>query len=103
MTVGKGTAAAGKRHHKSHITCNRCGERAWHIKKGRCASCGGGASPKLRKYNWAAKALRRRTTGTGRMRHLKVVQKEYAGIKKHQIAHANKVSAIHAKVLKGQL
>ena len=27
----------------------------------------------MRRYNWAAKALRRRTTGTGRERYLKTV------------------------------
>ena len=27
--------------------------------------------------NWSQKALRRRTTGTGRMRHLKTVQRKF--------------------------
>merc|ERR1712137_1201554 len=29
---------------------------------------------RLRHYNWSEKAKRRKTTGTGRMRHLKIVQ-----------------------------
>ncbi|KRY41875.1 putative 60S ribosomal protein L37-A [Trichinella spiralis] len=31
----------------------------------------------MRRYNWSEKALRRRTTGTGRMRYLKVVRKKF--------------------------
>mmetsp|Transcript_23908 Transcript_23908/g.26536 ORF Transcript_23908/g.26536 Transcript_23908/m.26536 type:complete len:90 (-) Transcript_23908:53-322(-) len=66
----KGTQAFGKRHNKSHTLCRRCGKSSYHIQKSQCASCGYPAA-KMRKYNWAAKALRRRTTGSGRMRHLK--------------------------------
>jgi large subunit ribosomal protein L37e len=73
MVVGKGTASFGKRHNKSHTLCRRCGRRSWHVQKARCSSCAGGASAKLRKFNWAPKALHRRTTGTGRMRYLKTV------------------------------
>lgn len=36
-----------------------------------CASCGFPAA-KIRSYEWGAKAKRRKTTGTGRMRTLKV-------------------------------
>ncbi len=31
----------------------------------------------MRKYNWAHKALRRRTTGTGRMRHLRHLPRRF--------------------------
>ena len=34
--------------------------------------------------NWGKKAIRRRTTGSGRTTHLKVVQSQYAGIRKTQ-------------------
>jgi len=40
------------------------------LQKSRCAACGY-PSPRLRKYNWSVKAIRRKTTGTGRMRYLK--------------------------------
>ncbi|KAJ9124313.1 60S ribosomal protein L37A [Naganishia vaughanmartiniae] len=32
---------------------------------------------KLRSYNWGLKAKRRKTTGTGRMRHLKEVSRKF--------------------------
>jgi hypothetical protein len=32
----------------------------------------------MRKYNWSEKAIRRRTTGVGRCRHLKKVWKRFA-------------------------
>eukprot|EP01115_Flamella_aegyptia_P009147 TRINITY_DN387_c0_g2_i1.p1 TRINITY_DN387_c0_g2~~TRINITY_DN387_c0_g2_i1.p1 ORF type:complete len:90 (-),score=15.69 TRINITY_DN387_c0_g2_i1:104-373(-) len=66
----KGTSSFGKRHNKTHTLCRRCGKRSYHIQKQRCASCGYPA-PKMRRYNWSAKAKRRRTEGTGRMRYLK--------------------------------
>uniref|UniRef100_A0A1I7WSE5 50S ribosomal protein L37e n=1 Tax=Heterorhabditis bacteriophora TaxID=37862 RepID=A0A1I7WSE5_HETBA len=44
--------------------------------KKRCASCGF-PDAKKRTYNWSAKSIRRRTTGTGRMRHLKQVQRRF--------------------------
>lgn len=50
----------------------RCGRKSFHIQKHTCSSCGY-PSARLRKYNWSEKALRRRTTGTGRMRYLKNV------------------------------
>jgi large subunit ribosomal protein L37e len=31
----------------------------------------------MRKYNWSQKALRRRTTGTGRMQYLKTVNRRF--------------------------
>ena len=65
----KGTQSFGPRRNKSHGLCVRCGRRSFHLQKSTCASCGYPAA-KLRKHNWAAKAKRRRTTGTGRMRYL---------------------------------
>jgi large subunit ribosomal protein L37e len=40
-----------------------------------CAACGFPAA-KTRSYQWGQKAIRRRTTGTGRMRHLKEVPRK---------------------------
>ncbi|PIG89921.1 hypothetical protein AARAC_003499 [Aspergillus arachidicola] len=48
----KGTSSFGKRHNKSHTLCRRCD-------------------------NWSEKAKRRKTTGTGRMRHLKEVHRRF--------------------------
>ncbi|XP_072022467.1 large ribosomal subunit protein eL37-like [Amphiura filiformis] len=72
----KGTSSFGKRHNKSHTFCRRCGRRSYHIQKKRCASCGY-PSKRIRSYNWSFKAKRRRTTGTGRMRHLKNVHRRF--------------------------
>ncbi|KFD59035.1 hypothetical protein M514_00198 [Trichuris suis] len=72
----KGTSSFGKRHNKTHTLCRRCGKSSYHIQKSRCASCGYPAK-KMRRYNWSKKALRRRTTGTGRMRYLKVVRRKF--------------------------
>ncbi|KAJ1960938.1 hypothetical protein IWQ62_004040, partial [Dispira parvispora] len=62
----------GRRHTKTHSMCRRCGQRAFHNQKKRCASCAY-PSAKIRSYNWSKKAKRRKTTGTGRMRYLKDV------------------------------
>ncbi|KAL1968029.1 hypothetical protein VTN77DRAFT_2158 [Rasamsonia byssochlamydoides] len=72
----KGTSSFGKRHNKTHTLCRRCGRRAFHIQKSTCGSCGYPAA-KTRKYNWSEKAKRRRTTGTGRMRYLKLVNRRF--------------------------
>eukprot|EP00353_Schmidingerella_taraikaensis_P003418 CAMPEP_0185582420 /NCGR_PEP_ID=MMETSP0434-20130131/20693_1 /TAXON_ID=626734 ORGANISM="Favella taraikaensis, Strain Fe Narragansett Bay" /NCGR_SAMPLE_ID=MMETSP0434 /ASSEMBLY_ACC=CAM_ASM_000379 /LENGTH=88 /DNA_ID=CAMNT_0028201231 /DNA_START=25 /DNA_END=291 /DNA_ORIENTATION=- len=66
----KGTTSFGKRHNKTHTICRRCGKSSFHIQKKICASCGYPGA-QMRRYNWAAKAKRRRTQGTGRMRFLK--------------------------------
>ncbi|MEX2721047.1 MAG: 50S ribosomal protein L37e [Candidatus Wukongarchaeota archaeon] len=51
--MGKGTPSFGKRQGKKvHIKCRRCGKRAYHVRKKRCASCGYGKSSKIRKYNF---------------------------------------------------
>ena len=51
--MSKGTPSFGKRNKKTHIICRRCGKRAYHVKKKRCAACGFGASSKLRRYSWS--------------------------------------------------
>ncbi|PAA61153.1 hypothetical protein BOX15_Mlig000498g1, partial [Macrostomum lignano] len=72
----KGTTSFGKRHNKSHTQCRRCGRKSYHVQKKTCSSCGYPAA-RIRHFNWAKKAQRRRTTGTGRMRHLKVVHRRF--------------------------
>mmetsp|Transcript_5504 Transcript_5504/g.9825 ORF Transcript_5504/g.9825 Transcript_5504/m.9825 type:complete len:96 (+) Transcript_5504:48-335(+) len=73
---GKGTGSFGLRHNKSHTICRRCGRRSYHIQKSTCSSCGYPAA-KMRRYNWGAKAKRRRTDGTGRMRHLRSLPRRF--------------------------
>ena len=85
-----------KRHTKTHTLCRRCGNRAFHRQHKSllpsasvrlaeiftlyvltaCAQCGY-PSAKLRSYNWGLKAKRRKTTGTGRMAHLKDVSRRF--------------------------
>ncbi|ORY28593.1 putative 60S ribosomal protein L37 [Naematelia encephala] len=72
----KGTPSFGLRHSKSHTLCRRCGERSFHKQKHTCAQCGY-PSAKIRSYNWGLKAKRRKTTGTGRMSHLKSVDRRF--------------------------
>ncbi|ODQ48749.1 hypothetical protein PICMEDRAFT_75397 [Pichia membranifaciens NRRL Y-2026] len=74
--MAQGTPSLGKKHVKSHTLCKRCGKRSFHNQKKTCASCGYPAA-KMRKFNWAAKAKRRRTTGSGRMTHLKYVSRKF--------------------------
>ncbi|KAI5969974.1 RPL37B [Candida margitis] len=86
----EGTPSLGKRHNKSHTLCNRCGRRSFHVQKKTCSSCGYPAA-KLRSHNWALKAKRRRTTGTGRMAYLKHVSRRFkngfqTGVAKPQTA-----------------
>ncbi|KAF1942137.1 60S ribosomal protein L37 [Clathrospora elynae] len=73
----KGTSSFGKRHNKTHTLCRRCGRRSLHIQKHTCSSCGYPAA-KTRKFNWGEKAKRRKTTGTGRMRYLKTVNRKFS-------------------------
>ncbi len=50
----KGTPSFGKHNKRaSHRICRRCGNRSYHRQKKVCASCGFGASAKLRKFNWS--------------------------------------------------
>ena len=68
----KGTQSFGKRLNKTHTLCRRCGCRSFHIQKHTCSSCSYPAAT-MRKYNWAAKASRRRTQGTGKMSYMKTI------------------------------
>jgi len=72
----KGTQSFGMRHNKTHTLCRRCGRSSYHIQKKRCSACGYPLA-KIRKYNWSEKAKRRHTTGTGRTRHLKTVNRRF--------------------------
>ncbi len=47
----------GKKNKKTHIRCRRCGRRAYHVQKRRCAACGFGSSKRIRQYNWASKKV----------------------------------------------
>ncbi|KAI7987520.1 60S ribosomal protein L37-3 [Camellia lanceoleosa] len=64
--MGKGTGSFGKRRNKTHTLCVRCGRRSFHLQKSRCSA-----------YNWSVKAIRRKTTGTGRMRYLRNVPRRF--------------------------
>ncbi|KAL2801791.1 60S ribosomal protein L37 [Aspergillus granulosus] len=74
--IAKGTSSFGKRHNKTHTLCRRCGRRSYHIQKSVCSNCGYPAA-KTRKFNWSEKAKRRKTTGTGRMSHLREVNRRF--------------------------
>ncbi|GLA29476.1 60S ribosomal protein L37 [Aspergillus niger] len=52
------------------------GRRSFHVQKSTCSNCGYPAA-KTRKFNWSEKAKRRKTTGSGRMRHLKEVHRRF--------------------------
>ena len=54
--MSKGTPSMGRKSGKKNmIRCRRCGKSAYHIRKSKCASCGFGASSKMRSYNWNKK------------------------------------------------
>ncbi|GKT33370.1 Ribosomal protein L37e like protein [Aduncisulcus paluster] len=72
----KGTPSQGKRHTRIHTACPRCGKHSFHIQKHKCASCSFPAR-RMKKKNFLEKALRRRTTGTGRRAHLKLVNRRF--------------------------
>ncbi|XP_015784996.1 60S ribosomal protein L37 [Tetranychus urticae] len=72
----KGTSSFGKRRNKTHTLCRRCGRSSYHIQKCKCASCGY-PDRRIRKFNWSVKAIRRKTTGTGRCRHLRRVHRRF--------------------------
>ncbi|THU52516.1 hypothetical protein C4D60_Mb10t04800 [Musa balbisiana] len=103
--LGKGTGSFGKRRNKTHTLCVRCGRRSFHLQKSRCGACGYPSS-RIRKCdssdpwislllvtsgfcllwwdlgsfgsdNWSVKAIRRKTTGTGRMRYLRHVPRRF--------------------------
>uniref|UniRef100_A0A8C7JG26 Ribosomal protein L37 n=1 Tax=Oncorhynchus kisutch TaxID=8019 RepID=A0A8C7JG26_ONCKI len=73
----KGTSSFGKRRNKTHALCRRCGSKAYHLQKSSCGKCGYPEKRK-RRYNWSAKAKRRNTTGSGRLRHLRVVYRRFS-------------------------
>ncbi|KZP11097.1 hypothetical protein FIBSPDRAFT_871853 [Athelia psychrophila] len=82
----KGTSSFGKRHTKSHTLCRRCGTRSFHRQHKSCSQCGYPAA-KLRSFEWGQKAKRRKTTGTGRMRHLKDVSRRFKnGFRENTVA-----------------
>ncbi|XP_049731457.1 60S ribosomal protein L37-like [Elephas maximus indicus] len=68
----KGMSWFGKHRNKTHTLCCHCGFKAYHLQKLTCGKCGYIAKCK-KKYNWSTKAKRRNTTGTGQMRHLKII------------------------------
>jgi len=54
--MSKGTPSMGRKSGKKNmIHCRRCGKRTYHISKKKCASCGYGASARMRKYKWQKK------------------------------------------------
>ncbi|MAK96113.1 MAG: 50S ribosomal protein L37e [Euryarchaeota archaeon] len=56
--MSKGTPSMGKRQKTTHIRCRRCGRNSYHKQKGVCASCGYGATSKMRSYGWSKKTHR---------------------------------------------
>ena len=52
------------------------GRSNFHKQKKRDAQSGGGVHNKKRRYTWSTKSIRRRTTGTGRIRHLRHVNRK---------------------------
>ncbi|CAN6832333.1 hypothetical protein HID58_062096 [Brassica napus] len=58
---------------ESHTLCERCGRRSFHIQKSRCFTC----AYSQETYNWSVKTIRRKTTGTGRMRYLRNVPRRF--------------------------
>ncbi|OAF65134.1 hypothetical protein A3Q56_07151 [Intoshia linei] len=71
----KGTPSFGKRKNKTHTGCRRCGRSSYHIQKKTCSSCGYPA--KRLRNRGSVKAQKRRTTGTGRCRYLKIVHRKF--------------------------
>ncbi|MBD3155486.1 MAG: 50S ribosomal protein L37e [Candidatus Aenigmarchaeota archaeon] len=55
--MSKGTPSMGKKNKRSHVLCRRCGQRAFHIRKRRCSSCGYGESSKMKKFSWQSRSL----------------------------------------------
>ncbi|MFB6361952.1 MAG: 50S ribosomal protein L37e [Halobacteriales archaeon] len=54
--MSDGTASQGKKNKTTHVKCRRCGEKAYHSRKGVCSSCGFGKSAKRRSYAWQSKS-----------------------------------------------
>merc|ERR1711937_346308 len=72
----RGTPAAGKKHVHTHCISRFTGRSNFHKQKRKDAQSGGGFHAKKRRYNWSTKAKRRNTTGTGRCRHLRHVNRK---------------------------
>jgi len=90
QVVGKGTASFGHRHNKTHTLCRRCGKSTYHLQKSTCSACGY-PSKHMRRYNWATKAQRRRTTGSGRCRYIKNLPRRFKnGFQEGGIAKSQK-------------
>jgi len=86
----KGTSSFGKRHNKTHTLCVRCGKKSYHIQHKLCSSCSY-PSKSMKRFNWGAKALRRRTTGTGRMRYMKGLTRRFKnGFREGSVAPAKR-------------
>jgi len=97
----KGTSSFGKRIQKTHTACRRCGRISFHRQKKVCGGCGyGGGSAKVRKYNWSEKAIRRKTTGTGRTSHLRKVYTRANVLRKTNQIYTAKVVALKKAVTK---
>jgi len=91
----KGTQAFGKRLNKAHTLCVRCGRSSYHIQKATCSACGY-PHARTRGYNWSRKATRRRTTGTGRMKYMRHVDRRFSnGFR--EVANSKKESDGSAK------
>ena len=89
--MGHGTPSFGGKHNKSHVLCRRCGKRSYHYQKQQCASCGYGKTTGMRSFNHQAKAHRRRTEGTGRMRFLKTLPRRFKnGFREGGVAKSQK-------------
>ena len=52
------------------------GRSNFHKQNKKDAQSGGGVHAKKRRYNWSVKAKRRNTTGTGRCRHVRNVNRK---------------------------
>ncbi|KAK8654840.1 hypothetical protein V6N13_107437 [Hibiscus sabdariffa] len=81
---------------KTHTLCVRCGRRSFHLQKSRCGACAYPTS-RVRKYNWSVKAIRRKTTGTCRMRYLRHVPRRFkTGYREGTQATPSKAAAVAA-------
>jgi large subunit ribosomal protein L37e len=55
--MGSATGSMGKKSKGRALVqrCRRCGKRSYHVRNKKCASCGYGATAKLRTYKWQTK------------------------------------------------
>jgi large subunit ribosomal protein L37e len=89
----KGTQSFGKRHDKTHTACRRCGRITFHYQDKKCSACAYPAK-KTSRFNWSEKAIRRKNTGSGRMTHMKKVQRRFKnGFREGTTAPARKKNA----------